>query len=76
MMTEQQTDRLINALEKLTYGTATAPTGFEALSIAIAGNNLNKPLSEAVGDVADSLQSIADNIDRLIDEVKNLKYGI
>lgn len=75
-MTEQQIDRLIEALTRIAYGTSAAPTGLEALSLSIAGNGLSKPLSEAVSDVADSLQSIADNIDRLIDEVKNLKYSM
>ena len=75
-MTEQQIEKLIEAITRLSFGDAHKPTGFEALAMAIAGERLHKPLSEAVDNVADSLQSIADNIDRLIDEVKNLKYNI
>jgi len=48
----------------------------DKLSMAVAGDGLKTPLSEAVENVADSLQSISDNIERLIDEVKNLKYSM
>ena len=75
-MTHEQIDQLITALTRLAYGTASGPTGLEALSMAIAGNGLYKPLSEAVDNVADSLQNISDNLDTLITEVKNLKYRI
>lgn len=75
-MTEQQIDKLIEALNRLSFGDANKPTGLEALAMAIAGDGLHKPLSAGMTDIADSLQSIADNIDRLIDEVKNLKYNI
>ena len=75
-MTHEQIDQLITALNRLSFGDAHKPSGFEALAMSIAGERLHKPLSEAVESVADSLQSIADNIDRLIDEIKNLKYNI
>ena len=65
-MTREQTEKLIEALTRLAYGTASGPTGLEALSMAIAGNGLYKPLSEAVDNVADSLQNISDNLDTLI----------
>lgn len=75
-MTEQQIEKLIEAITRLSFGDANKPTGFEALAMSIAGDGLNKPLSAGMTDIADSLQSIADNIDRLIDEIKNLKYNI
>ena len=75
-MTPEQIDKLIEALNRLSFGDANKPTGFEALAMSIAGERRHKPLSEVVESVADSLQSIADSVDRLIDEVKNLKYNI
>ena len=75
-MTDEQIESIITALTKIAHGGTAGPTGFEALAMAIAGDGLNKPLSAGMTDIADSLQSIADNIDRLIDEVKNLKYNI
>jgi len=75
-MTHEQIEKLIEALTRIAHGGTSGPTGLEALAMAIAGERLHKPLSEAMTDIADSLQGISDNLDTLINEVKNLKYSI
>lgn len=75
-MTDEQIESIVTALTKIAHGGTAGPTGLEALAMAIAGERLHKPLSEAVDNVADSLQNISDNLDTLITEVKNLKYSI
>ena len=43
------------------------------LSKAIASD---KPLSDAVSELAESLKDLADSIHRFTDKIENLKYGI
>jgi len=64
-MNKEQLEQLITAITRIAYGSVSGPTGLEALSMSIAGEGLSKPLSDAVYEVAEGLNNIADAIDRL-----------
>jgi hypothetical protein len=64
---EEQTDRLITAIERLSMGGIHNPSGFEALTMALCGGMPGQQDS-----VAYSLAMIASAIETLADAVKDL----
>jgi hypothetical protein len=59
-------ERFIVAVERLTMGGTDAPTGFEALSMALGGEHLKDSVAQALRDgsseIAHALNNVADAI--------------
>ena len=56
------TEVLASAIRNISYGGISGPTGLEGLTMAIAGDYINTPLSESVLAVAEALNNIAEAI--------------
>lgn len=61
-MTNEQTERLICALEKISQGGESGSAGLEMLAIALAGNGLEFPLGRALDRIAEAIDSLADEM--------------
>lgn len=59
----------IDALTKISEGNISGPGGLEALSMSIAGEKIEHPLSEAV---CDGACMISDSINNLADAIREL----
>jgi hypothetical protein len=60
-MTDEQVDRICDAIRRVAYGTVTEPTGLELMAMVIAKNG-EPTLSHQVGVLADAVQAVADAI--------------
>ncbi len=75
-ITPEQIDRLINAIESLSTGTPSYPSGFEALTMAISHDPTHanhESLADAINNVANGLESISTSIDNLTAAVEQLE---
>ena len=66
-------DQVTRAIRSIAHGVDYGPGGLEGLSMAIAGEGLRSPLSEAVQGVAESLSGIAEALDRIADLMEKEK---
>ena len=66
-MTAEQTDRLIDAIERLSTGTNDAPTGAEAISMALCGTGTPGHDSVASGlhDIAGAIRQLAEALESM-----------
>lgn len=64
-MTDKQIQQIVNAISRISHGDVTGPTGLESVSIAIAGEHLNMPLSESLNNIADAINKLADAVSDL-----------
>ena len=61
-MKTEHTERLIEALEKISHGNNQEPTGFEALAMALCGTGTpgtQDSVAAGLHDIADALRSVA-----------------
>jgi hypothetical protein len=65
-----QIKSLIDAIYKISAGDIAGPRGIEALSMAIAGDGLDNPLSKSIEKGA---QLIADSINNLAEAIREIK---
>jgi len=63
-MTPKQTDRLIEAVQRLSTGTNAAPTGAEALCMALCGVGTpgHDSVAEGLHDIAGAIRELAEAV--------------
>lgn len=73
-MTDEQLERLIEVIGKISEGPTRGPTGLELkeISIALAGEGLQNPIGEKIENLSSSLDNIADAINNLANAVQNI----
>lgn len=67
-MTEEQTDKLIYAIESIAGGHLHGPTGLEGVAMALAGQQLHYDVGSALHAVASALERIANAMEAANDQ--------
>lgn len=61
---------IAESLRAISHGDTYGPTGFEALSMALAGDGLSKPVSDAMSEIADAIHEHASALHRIADALE------